>query len=499
MFSVFLLLLVPSLTSAASKPMKLVGSLLPWQGQFGAVVVDANRGVAYMGSLDANHGPAVIDIRNREHPVLSMDLGPAPQPDSGQLALSFDVDLVGRYLIVSHHQELGRNAFSGLSVYDTAADPFHPTLLRRIPHLGDCGLESAILDPEVENGRPYAYCFSHCIFNGGMYTVNILTGEVLSRFVSLEPLPCPPFPCHEENLPHEGTVQRHPTSHRMLVYIGYWDSGLRIADVTNPTSPVEVGSFDYGAGTPNRNAHGAVPTPSGNWVYVGDEFGDAEPPGGGIHIFDAHTCDGTSYCTAAQVGFYHTAGNAVQSFEEVYSYFFAWDVHNMTAKGENTLLFGNYGYGARLIDTSNKANPSELSFYVPNTPAPMEWVALFGSDDLVYASDINSGLLILKPKGLDQEGENAAVATLRITSRTSGPGAHEITFTTQRDGRIALEIFDVVGRRVAIVEDQHAAAGSHTLAWNGLRNGRPAATGLYFARASTPDGKMSGKLLHLAP
>src|SRR5216110_159524 len=69
--STFLLLLASSLASAATpKPMKLVGSLMPWQSQFGAVVVDATRGVAYMGSLDPYHGPAVIDIRNREHPVL---------------------------------------------------------------------------------------------------------------------------------------------------------------------------------------------------------------------------------------------------------------------------------------------------------------------------------------------------------------------------------------------------------------------------------------------
>src|SRR5205814_7105223 len=134
--------------------------------------------------------------------------------------------------------------------------------------------------------------------------------------------------------------------------------------------------------------------------------------------------------------------------------YLAWDVHNMTPKGENTLLFGNYGYGARLIDTSNKANPRELSFYVPNTPAPMEWIALFGSDNLVYASDINSGLYILRPNGLDQVGENAAVAVLRIAPGASR-GAHEIRFTTNHAGRITLEVFDVVGRRVATIEDRN--------------------------------------------
>src|SRR2546425_8997293 len=263
---VLLSLVSASLAFAAGDPMRLVGSLVPWpDGQFGAVVVDASRGVAYMGSLEATRGVAVIDMRDRAQPVLSAELGPPNDPgDPNNLSTSYDVDLVGSYLLVAHHQELGRNAFVGVSVYDTSVDPFHPTLLRRIPIPASCGLESAELDPEVESGRPYAYCNAHCFINGGMYTVNILTGEVLSRFVSPEGLNCPPFPCADENLPHEAFVQRHPTSGRVLIYIGFWDSGLRIVDVTDPRNPVEVGSFDYGTGTPYQNAHGAVATPSGN-------------------------------------------------------------------------------------------------------------------------------------------------------------------------------------------------------------------------------------------
>lgn len=388
MLPVLLSLFTVSSALASRPAMKLKGSLLPWpDGLFGAVVVDANRDVAYMGSLDPTRGVAVIDIRNRAHPVLSADLGPPPN-DPDNLSTSTDVDLVGRYLLVGHHQELGRTAFVGVSVYDISADPLHPTLLRRIPVPASCGLESAELDREVESGRPYAYCNAHCILDGGVYTVNILTGEVLSRYVSPEGLNCPPFPCVEENLPHESFVQRHPTSGRVLLYIGHWDSGLRIVDVTDPRNPVEVGAFDYGAGTPFRNAHGAVATPSGNWVYLGDELADGGAPGGGVRILDTHTCDGTAYCTLTQVGFWHAAGDPV--VEPNPGDFFtdlAFDVHNMSPRGENTLLLGNYGYGIRLVDTSNKAHPEQISSYLPDPArfpwAPLTWVALFGSDGLI--------------------------------------------------------------------------------------------------------------------
>src|SRR5262249_7654532 len=164
--------------------------------------------------------------------------------------------------------------------------------------------------------------------------------------------------------PHEGNIQRHPRSGRMLLYIGYWDSGLRIADVTDPLHPTEVGAFDYGPGTPYKHAHTAAPTPSGDWVYVDDELADGGAPGGGVHVFDTHTCDGTSYCTPTMTGFYHAAGSPVVNDFDPYN-FVSWDAHRMTPKGENTFALGNYGFGVKLVDTRDKAHPKELASYVP--------------------------------------------------------------------------------------------------------------------------------------
>lgn len=107
---------------------------------------------------------------------------------------------------------------------------------------------------------------------------------------------------------------------------------------------------------------------------------------------------------------------------------------------------------------------------------------------------------ILKLKGYNEVGQNAAVAAFTIAPGASGKGAHTITFTTKRDGPITLMMFDVAGRRVAQVQGGYAAAGSHTLTWNGVSaSGRRAPSGLYFARLSTPDGEKSGKVVHLTP
>jgi len=135
--------------------MKLVGELIPWgpNAEFGSSVVDAARNVAYMGSLAPDHGVAVIDITNRANPVFVNELPPVVFNPPNALTTSDGLDLVGRYLLVAHHQE-GSSGFGGVSVWDISSDPFHPVHLRDIVVAPGCGPESAYLDPEVESGRP---------------------------------------------------------------------------------------------------------------------------------------------------------------------------------------------------------------------------------------------------------------------------------------------------------------------------------------------------------
>lgn len=62
--------------------------------------------------------------------------------------------------------------------------------------------------------------------------------------------------------PHDITVQEDPKeAGRWLAVVSYWDFGLRIFDVTDPTSPVEVGQWaGEGAHVYEGNVHGAMLT-----------------------------------------------------------------------------------------------------------------------------------------------------------------------------------------------------------------------------------------------
>jgi hypothetical protein len=270
----------------------------------------------------------------------------------------------------------------------------------------------------VESGRPYAYADAFEFGTEAVFIVNIQTGAVVGTYQSPEPQGCYPSDdnCQQFNSPHEGWLQRSSAG-RMFDYVAYWDSGMRIVDVTDPAHPVEVGSFDYPGQPGTCCAHSTAPTPSGDYVYLEDEIGVGGT--GGVHVLDTHGCDGVHACAPREVGFWHINGHPVQaaavngrgsgSYHGVIQRYFSWDAHNLDRKGENTLLVANYTMGIRLIDTSDKTNPVETAFYLPNANKNLAcnqncffqgretWGAYFGSDGYIYASDFWLGFFIVNP------------------------------------------------------------------------------------------------------
>ncbi len=502
----------------AGNPMTLVGTVAPWPaGQYSNIAADANRQVAYLGSFD-DQGVAVIDTRDPANPVLADRLSTHITSDL-LTSDSADLDRVGHYLVVSHQSWSARGGFEGISVYDIGPDPYHPALLRRISIPG--GIHTVQIDPEVETGRPYAYANSEG--NLKVTVANILTGDVLSQYASSEGIGCVPAPpyCQGFNFAHEGFIQRHPRSGRVLDYVSYWDSGLRIVDVTNPSDPVEVGAFDYGFFTNGlRAAHYAAATPSANWVYLEDEIGLLES--GGVHVLDTSPCDGTSYCTPTLVGGWHIQGHPVQAsalnaiihsgqfngaIEAAFKRAFSYDAHNLDVRGENQLLVANYSMGIRLIDTSDKTAPVQAAFFLPNGNENeackqdcgfnmrQTWGAYFGSDGRIYASDIGRGFFIVEerahaagslvraaPGGAPAAGARAGVLHFRALSGGSNAD-FAFALATGREGPVGIAVYDIRGRLVSAREWGSMAAGEHTVSWTTrAAKGGALPHGIYFAR-----------------
>jgi alpha-beta hydrolase superfamily lysophospholipase len=71
-----------------------------------------------------------------------------------------------------------------------------------------------------------------------------------------------------------------------------------------------------------------------------------------------------------------------------------------------------------------------------------------------------------------------------------------LTLTLDREGSARLEILDARGRRVRLLHAGPAAAGTSTVTWNGRDDrGRPAATGIYMARATSGGQVASTRLV----
>ena len=73
-----------------------------------------------------------------------------------------------------------------------------------------------------------------------------------------------------------------------------------------------------------------------------------------------------------------------------------------------------------------------------------------------------------------------------------------IAFNLTEPGDVTLEVYDVAGRRVAILLDRHMDAGAHMAHWDGrTSDGERAASGVYFYKLAAGDERTSRKMVLL--
>jgi hypothetical protein len=83
-------------------------------------------------------------------------------------------------------------------------------------------------------------------------------------------------------------------------------------------------------------------------------------------------------------------------------------------------------------------------------------------------------------------------AEFAITGICPNPmaGSATIGYALPRDGKVAVEVFDMLGRKVTTLINQHKSAGHHGVVWNGTDDkGAEVAPGVYFCRAQFGDAR----------
>jgi hypothetical protein len=167
-------------------------------------------------------------------------------------------------------------------------------------------------------------------------------------------------------------------------YLSYWDLGVIILDVSEPTAPRSLGWFAEPL-SDEGNTHSVSVAHDGKLLLVADET--EAPPWGGLRLVDI-----VDPATPKQVGTFETADAASGRPGDAYGY----SIHNPLTDDRNPdrAYIAWYGDGVRLLNIADGSQPAEIASWVPPHGGMIWNVAFLG--DLLLAGDINNGLYVLR-------------------------------------------------------------------------------------------------------
>ncbi len=100
--------------------------------------------------------------------------------------------------------------------------------------------------------------------------------------------------------------------------------------------------------------------------------------------------------------------------------------------------------------------------------------------------------------GGPQEGALPKAVALQPAYPNPAKGAATISFQLPAKTRVRLEVYNIVGQRIRILNDGLLEAGCHKLAWDGRdQQGREVCNGIYFYRLEAGQAKLTNKLVIL--
>ncbi|HJQ92923.1 MAG TPA: hypothetical protein VJ874_01410 [Candidatus Thermoplasmatota archaeon] len=213
-------------------------------------------------------------------------------------------------------------------------------------------------------------------------------------------------------LPHDTRVQVHPSyegQDHLLLYIAYWDKGLRILDITDPRSPqlTEIGQTTDFSPSALNNLHLAQPFDdaiAGRHVTVTQpEIPQVDGETGQLTFFD------TTDPTAPEKLGHWTLPPGDQGQLGIAGFDFS--PHNFDL-WDGKVALGHFHAGVWVVDVQDEENlrhPRSVGFYMPSkarddSPArqPNVWgvfVQEMEDGPLLFAIDEATGLYILRYTG----------------------------------------------------------------------------------------------------
>jgi len=294
--------------------------------------------LAIIGGFASNSNVWIYDLSNKTQPLLLAAI-PINTP-------SWDVQVHGRYLFI---------ALSGRMEWYDIIDPAQPKLVKRF--------------------EPNPAINPHTFFVAGntLYVADLVSNGIRIFDITDKKNP----------QPLADIIDRSWSIHDMTVIrkrlYGAWifgSAGLLVADVKNLRAPKEVGRIRY----PQAATHNAWPTEDEKYILTTDEISTSR---NNLKIWDARTpgqLTKVADFTPPQVG-----SNSI--------------IHNVYMRGKYAYA-SYYCDGLRIFDVNDPTQPREVASYDFNpstncTSFNSNWgVHVFSN--LIYASDMNTGLYVLE-------------------------------------------------------------------------------------------------------
>ncbi|RKY93585.1 MAG: hypothetical protein DRQ01_04420, partial [Ignavibacteriae bacterium] len=240
-------------------------------------------------------------------------------------------------------------------------------------------------------------------------------------------------------------------------YVADWYAGLRIIDVSRPTSPQEVGFYNT-----SGNALGVAV--SGSYAYVAN-WAD------GLRIIDVSTPS-----SPVEVGFFDTGDFAL----------------GVAANGD-LVYVANGGNGLRIIDVSTPSNPIEVGFYDTGVGA---WgVAVIGSYS--YVADDGDGIYIIQNDLLVGINEETSFSPGSFLLAQNYPNPFNPTTTIKFQipelSFVTLKVYDVLGSEITTLVSEEKTMGRYEVEFNAIT----LPSGIYFYRLQAGDFVETKKMMLL--
>lgn len=184
------------------------------------------------------------------------------------------------------------------------------------------------------------------------------------------------------------TPEAHPHDmflHEGRLYINHWALGYVVADVTNPSAPVELGRFAY----PHATSHANGVARYGDRLIA---FEGGEAWGAHLRVLDV-----TQPANIQQIG-------ELRLPPEV-------SLHNFVIdEPARRLYLAHYQFGVRVLDISVPESPQQIAYYNTWSPGPLAGGSFFDGaigirypkapdvtqEGYVYVADTLRGLLVLR-------------------------------------------------------------------------------------------------------